>query len=67
VGVLWRITRALHELDLDIRSAKIQTLNTDAVDSFYVRDSSGNKVTDPAFLTEIERALMFAIEGPDAS
>jgi [protein-PII] uridylyltransferase len=67
VGVLWRITRALHELDLDIRSAKIQTLNTDAVDSFYVRDSSGNKVTDPDFLTEIERALMFAIEGPDAS
>jgi [protein-PII] uridylyltransferase len=67
VGVLWRITRALHELDLDIRSAKIQTLNTDAVDSFYVRDASGNKVTDPAFLAEIERALMFAIEGPDAS
>ena len=28
VGVLHRITRALAELDLDIRSAKVQTLGT---------------------------------------
>ena len=47
LGVLYRITRALAELDLDIRSAKVQTLGHDVVDSFYVRDVSGQKVTDP--------------------
>ena len=61
MGVLWRITRALHDLDLDITSAKIQTLGTDAVDSFYVTDSAGRKVTDPSYLEEIERALLFAL------
>jgi [protein-PII] uridylyltransferase len=63
MGVLWRITRALHELDLDITSAKVQTLASDAVDSFYVRDASGNKVTDREYLDEIRRALLFALEG----
>ena len=56
-----------HELDLDIISAKVQTLSSDAVDSFYVRDSVGHKVTDAEYLDEIHRALMFALEGPDAT
>lgn len=63
VGLLWRITRALHELDLDITSAKVQTIGTDAVDSFYVRGADGRKITDHDHLAEIERALMYAIEG----
>ena len=62
VGVLWRITRALHDLDLDIRSAKIQTLGSDAVDSFYVADPTGAKIVDVEYLGEIRRALMQAIE-----
>jgi hypothetical protein len=41
-------------------------LSSDAVDSFYVRDSVGHKVTDSEYLDEIRRALMFALEGPDA-
>jgi [protein-PII] uridylyltransferase len=61
MGVLWRITRALHELDLDVTSAKIQTMGTDAVDSFYVRDAEGHKVTEQAYLDEVERALLFAL------
>jgi [protein-PII] uridylyltransferase len=61
MGVLWRITRALHELDLDVTSAKIQTMGTDAVDSFYVRDAEGHKVTERAYLDEVERALLFAL------
>ena len=62
VGVLWRITRALHELDLDITSAKIQTVGTDAVDSFYVRDSEGRKITDHDYLGEIRRSLLYSLE-----
>lgn len=64
LGVLWRITRALHDLDLDITSAKIQTSATDAVDSFYVRDNEGRKVTDRTYLDEIEKALLFALGDP---
>ena len=61
MGVLWRITRALHDLDLGVTSAKIQTMGTDAVDSFYVTDGEGRKVTDRVHLDEVERALLFAL------
>jgi [protein-PII] uridylyltransferase len=58
VGVLYRITRALAELDLNIVSAKVQTLGERVVDAFYVRDLAGQKVTDPSALVEVERALL---------
>jgi [protein-PII] uridylyltransferase len=58
VGLLYRVTRALAELDLDIRHAKVQTLGHEVVDSFYVRDALGEKVTDPDHLRELERALL---------
>jgi [protein-PII] uridylyltransferase len=61
IGVLYRITRALAELDLDIRSARVQTLGYDVVDSFYVRDDEGKKVTDQVSLQEIERAILHAL------
>jgi len=61
VGLLYRITRALAELDLDIRSAKIETRGAFVTDSFYVRDGRGAKVTDTATLAEITRALMNAL------
>ena len=46
IGVLYRITQALAELDLDIRHAKVQTLGHEVVDAFYVRDRRGQQVTD---------------------
>jgi [protein-PII] uridylyltransferase len=61
LGVLFRVTRALAELDLDIRSARVQTLGAQVVDAFYVRDRDGLKITDDAHLAEIERALLFAL------
>jgi [protein-PII] uridylyltransferase len=61
IGILYRITRALAELELDIRSAKVQTLGTHVVDSFYVRDKSGQKITEPRTLGEIERAVLHGI------
>jgi [protein-PII] uridylyltransferase len=63
MGVLYRITRALSELDLDIVSAKVQTLGDRVVDAFYVRSPSGTKVEDPAVLVEIERALLHELAG----
>jgi [protein-PII] uridylyltransferase len=58
VGVLYRITRAIADMDLDIRSAKVHTIGPDVVDSFYVRDRSGAKVTDPEYLVELERSII---------
>jgi [protein-PII] uridylyltransferase len=63
MGVLYRITRALSELDLDIVSAKVQTLGDRVVDAFYVRGPSGQKVEDPALLVEVERALLHELAG----
>jgi [protein-PII] uridylyltransferase len=59
-GVLYRITRALAELDLDIRRARVQTLGAQVVDAFYVRDAQG-KITDDQRLAEVERAILHCL------
>jgi [protein-PII] uridylyltransferase len=61
IGVLYRITRALAELDLTVTSAKVQTLGPLLVDSFYVQGPDGRKLTDEAVLAETERALLHAL------
>jgi [protein-PII] uridylyltransferase len=60
-GVLYRVTRALADLDLDIRSAKVQTVGREVVDAFYVRDRRGEKVVDEALRAEIVRAVTHAL------
>ncbi|HEX3542302.1 MAG TPA: [protein-PII] uridylyltransferase [Acidimicrobiales bacterium] len=62
VGVLYAVTQALAELDLDIRSARVHTLGPEVVDAFYVQDGMGRKVTDAATLAEIERAVLYALD-----
>ena len=62
IGTLYRITATLAEFDLDIRSAKVQTLGHEVVDAFYVRDRSGAKITEQARLDEIERAILHVLE-----
>jgi len=61
VGVLYRITRALADLALNIVSAKVQTLGDRVVDAFYVRDLAGGKLTDATVLVEVERALLYEL------
>ncbi len=63
MGLLYRLTLALAGLDLDIDRALVQTLGLDVVDTFYVRDQGGGKVTDPAHLVEIQRAILHAAVG----
>ena len=60
IGVLYRITKALAELGLDIRHAKVVTLGHEVVDTFYVC-GAGGKLTDAFHLQELERALLHAI------
>jgi [protein-PII] uridylyltransferase len=61
IGLLYRVTRAIADLDLDIYTAKVQTLGDDVVDTFYVLDSDGIKVTDVGHQREIELAILTAI------
>ncbi len=61
IGFLFRVTRAFVELELDIVSAKVQTLGDDVIDTFYVRGPDGMKVLDPEFLAELELAVLSAI------
>jgi [protein-PII] uridylyltransferase len=61
IGVLYRITRALAELDLDIRSATVSGAGDDVIDAFYVRDRRGRKVTDPDHVSEVERAILHSV------
>lgn len=60
IGALYKISKALSEMGLEILTARIQTIGDAIIDAFYVRDD-GQKVTDPKFFVEIERAILFAI------
>jgi len=57
VGLLHRITRTLFEAKLNVVSARVSTLGELVVDAFYVRESSGGKVVDPARIAEITGAI----------
>ena len=61
IGILYRITKALAEVGLDIRHATVQTIGLDVVDTFYVRDWTGALITDRHHRAEIERAVLHAI------
>lgn len=65
VGLLYDITTALSELSLDIALAKISTYGEDVVDVFYVRDLTGQRVSDPEQVAEIERSLLHRIRARD--
>ena len=61
-NISYQITRALSSLDLNILSAKVQTLGGDVVDSFYVLDNDGKKINDQVHADEVKQALKHAIE-----
>jgi [protein-PII] uridylyltransferase len=61
-ALLYRITRALAELDLELGLAKVSTLGAEVVDSFYVR-ADGAKVVARDHQREVERAVLHALAG----
>jgi [protein-PII] uridylyltransferase len=68
-GLLTRIARALAEAELSVQSAKIGTYLDQVVDAFHVTDRNGGKVTDPARLAAVRRAIEAVaappVSGPD--
>ena len=61
LGVLRRITAALDDCGLDVRSAHISTLGADVVDAFYVVGPDGAKLTDPDLRAKVEAAVLAAL------
>lgn len=58
VGLLHDLTFALSKLNLNIASAHIVTFGEKAVDTFYVTDLTGAKVTNPARQAALRRHLI---------
>jgi [protein-PII] uridylyltransferase len=57
VGLLYRLSRALTELNLQISTARICTEKGAAIDTFYVREHDGGKVTGAERQAQVRQAL----------
>ena len=59
-ALLYALTRALYGARVTIHSAHIATYGERAVDTFYLTDLTGEKITAPARLRALERRLLEA-------
>jgi [protein-PII] uridylyltransferase len=57
-GLLYDLTAVISRLNLNIGSAHIVTFGEKAVDSFYVTDLTGSKVTSPTRQATIRRQIL---------
>jgi [protein-PII] uridylyltransferase len=63
-GLLYELTRALTQLNVQISSAKISTYGEKVVDVFYVKDLFGHKVEHEKRLGDIREHLAMALTDP---
>jgi len=66
IGLLYMISKVFAELELDISAAKISTEKGAAIDTFYLREIGGGKITSAERHRAIERKLKSAIHALDA-
>lgn len=65
-GLLYDLTRAISDLNLNIISAHVVTFGERAVDVFYVTDLTGQKITNANRQAAIRRRLTAAFDGGEA-
>jgi [protein-PII] uridylyltransferase len=63
VGLLHRVTAALEQSGLDVRSALVSTLGGGVVDAFYLVGPDGSPVADKVVRDRVERAVLAAATG----
>jgi [protein-PII] uridylyltransferase len=63
-GLLYELTSAISDLNLDITSAHITTFGEKAVDVFYVTDLTHKKIASPAREKTIRERLTTVLAGP---
>jgi [protein-PII] uridylyltransferase len=66
-GLLFELTNALSDLNLDITSAHVTTFGEKAVDVFYVTDLTNKQITSPQRQKAIKTRLMGVLAGPRAA
>ena len=62
LGFLYDVTTALNDCGLKISSAHITTFGEHVVDTFYVKDVFGLKVTHDGKIDQIRKKLVSAVE-----
>ncbi|MBO6718075.1 MAG: [protein-PII] uridylyltransferase [Rhizobiaceae bacterium] len=62
-GLLSEVTGRISDLSLDIASAHITTFGEKVIDTFYVTDLTGQKVTSDSRMAAIQSALLETLEG----
>ena len=65
-GLLSDVTGAISDLSLNIASAHITTFGEKIIDTFYVTDLVGHKITDPARQKRISKRIVTALLKPPA-
>jgi [protein-PII] uridylyltransferase len=61
IGLLYKITKAMYDLSLNIYLAKVATNVDQVVDVFYVLDVEGQKITDQQQVKEIKKAILLGL------
>jgi [protein-PII] uridylyltransferase len=64
-GLLYEVGRVLHQVHLQISTARIATYGEQVVDVFYVKDLFGLKIFHEAKLAEIRDKLLAALADPN--
>ncbi|MGA2751121.1 MAG: [protein-PII] uridylyltransferase [Verrucomicrobiota bacterium] len=62
VGLLYDISRALADLNVNVYLAKISTEKGAAIDSFYIAERGGSKVLDPERQKAVKHKLRHAVQ-----
>ena len=62
VGLLYRITYALGEANLDIHMALVDTVASRVADAFYVLSAEGTKIEDYEVLEDVRQRLLNALD-----
>jgi [protein-PII] uridylyltransferase len=63
--LLYAITRALADANLDIHLAKVDTIGRDVIDAFYVLRANGRRLEDADEVDRLVRRLLQAIDALD--
>ncbi len=61
-GLLYGITRLLHDRHIDIHLAKVDTIGPEVVDAFYIRRSNGRRIDDPDEMDRLRDAVLHILE-----
>jgi [protein-PII] uridylyltransferase len=61
-GLLYGVTRLLHERGIDIHLAKVDTIGPEVVDAFYIRRANGRRIDDPDEIERLRGAVVDVLE-----